>query len=68
MVDEALPSTPVEILGMNSSAYAEQNLLSLKMRTKQKTLSEFKQNNSAKNKFWLKIKPLYLKMWRIKKN
>ena len=56
MVDEALPSTPVEILGMNSSAYAGAEFMVTKDEDEAKTLSEFKQNNSAKNKVLVKDK------------
>ena len=56
MVNEALPSMPVEILGMNSSAYAGAEFMVTKMRMKQKNLSEFKKNNSAQNKVLAKDK------------
>ena len=36
MIDEALPSMPVEILGMNNSAYAGAEFAVTKMRRRQK--------------------------------
>ena len=50
MVNEALPSMPVEILGMNSSAYAGAEFLVTEDEEEAKKLSEFKKNNIAKNK------------------
>ena len=50
MVNEALPSMPVEILGMNSSAYAGAEFMVTKDENEAKEMSEFKKNNSAKNK------------------
>ena len=49
MVNEALPSMPVEILGMNSSAYAGAEFMVTENEDEAKKLSEFKKNNSAKN-------------------
>ena len=45
-VNEALPSMPVEILGMNSSAYAGAEFIVTKMKNEAKELSEFRKNNS----------------------
>ena len=42
MIDEALPSMPDEILGMNSSAYAGAEFLVTQMRKKQKRLQKLK--------------------------
>ena len=36
MINEAAPSMPVEILGMNSSAYAGAEFIVTKMKMKQK--------------------------------
>tara|TARA_A100001011_G_scaffold390118_1_gene472897 strand:+ start:1717 stop:3903 length:2187 start_codon:yes stop_codon:yes gene_type:complete len=56
MVDEALPSMPVEILGMNSSAYAGAEFLVTKDENEAKELSEYNKNISAKNKVLVKDK------------
>ena len=56
MVNEALPSMPVEILGMNSSAYAGAEFMVTETEDEAKKLSEFKSNNSAKNKTLAKDK------------
>ena len=50
MVNEALPSMPVEILGMNSSAFAGAEFIVTKDESEAKELSEFRKNNSAQNK------------------
>lgn len=50
MVKEALPSMPVEILGMNSSAYAGAEFMVTKDEDEAKQLTEFKKNDSAQNK------------------
>ena len=50
MVNEALPSMPVEILGMNSSAYAGAEFMVTEMKMKQKNLSEFRKNRLLKIK------------------
>ena len=47
MVNEALPSIPVEILGMNSSAFAGAEFIVTKDESEAKELSEFRKNNSA---------------------
>ena len=56
MIDEALPSMPVEILGMNSSAYAGAEFLVANDESEAKKLSEFKKNNIAQNKILSKDK------------
>tara|TARA_B110000444_G_scaffold229781_1_gene236546 strand:- start:240 stop:2420 length:2181 start_codon:yes stop_codon:yes gene_type:complete len=56
MINEALPSMPVEILGMNSSAYAGAEFIVTKDEEEAKKLSEFKQNTSAQNKVLVKDK------------
>jgi len=50
MVNEALPSMPVEILGMNDSAYAGAEFLVTKDEEEAKELAEFRKNNTAQNK------------------
>ena len=56
MVNEALPSMPVEILGMNNSAYAGAEFIVTKSENEAKELAEFKKMNSAKNKLASKDK------------
>ena len=68
MVNEASPSMPVEILGMNSSAYAGAEFIVTKDEDEAKELTEFKKNSSAQSKALEKIKPHYLKMLKIKMN
>ena len=55
-VEEALPSMPVEILGMNSSAYAGAEFMVTKDEREAKELSEFRKNSSAQNKILAKDK------------
>jgi len=55
-VDEALPSMPVEILGMNSSAFAGAEFLVTKDENEAKELAEYKKNNFVKNKVLAKDK------------
>ncbi len=50
MVREALPSMPVEILGMNSSAYAGAEFIVTKDEDEAKQLTELKKNDSVQNK------------------
>jgi len=56
MINEALPSMPVEILGMNSSAYAGAEFLVTQDENEAKELTEFKKNTSVKNKALAKDK------------
>jgi len=56
MVNEALPSMPVEILGMNSSAYAGAEFMVTENEEEAKELSKFRKNNSAQNKVLAKDK------------
>ena len=56
MVNEALPSMPVEILGMNSSAYAGAEFMVTENEEEAKKLSEFRKNNNAQNKKMVKDK------------
>ena len=46
-VDEALPSMPVEILGMNSSAYAGAEFIVTEDENEAKKVAEFKKNTST---------------------
>ena len=55
-VNEALPSMPVEILGMNSSAYAGAEFLVTESEEEAKETAEFRKNDSAKNKLTTKDK------------
>ncbi|MDC2986576.1 translation initiation factor IF-2 [Candidatus Pelagibacter bacterium] len=56
MVDEALPSMPIEILGMNSSAYAGAEFIVTKDENEAKELTEFRKNNLSQNKVLAKDK------------
>ena len=56
IVDEALPSMPVEILGMNSSAYAGAEFIVTEDEDEAKKLAEFRKNSSSKNKTLVKDK------------
>ena len=56
MVNEALPSMPVEILGMNSSALAGAEFIVTKDESEAKELTEFRKDNSAQNKILAKDK------------
>ena len=55
-IQEALPSMPVEILGMNNSALAGEQLVVTKNEEEAKKMVEFKKNNSTKNKLIAKDK------------
>ena len=55
-IDEALPSMPVEILGMNNSAFAGAEFLVTKNEDEAKEMAEYKKNNSAKSKVLVKDK------------
>ena len=56
IVNEAFPSMPVEILGMNSSAFAGAEFAVTKSEDEAKKMAEFKQINSDKNKVLVKDK------------
>jgi translation initiation factor IF-2 len=56
MVYEALPSMPVEILGMNSSAYAGAEFMVTKDENEAKELIEFRKNDNNQNKVLVKDK------------
>ena len=51
-IDEAYPSMPVEILGMNDTAFAGAEFLVTENEDKAKEISEFKNENSPKRKFF----------------
>ena len=55
-VNEALPSTPVEILGMNNPAYAGAEFMVTKNEDEAKKLAEFKKSSTAKNNLIIKDK------------
>jgi translation initiation factor IF-2 len=56
LIDEALPSMPVEILGMNDTAFAGAEFLVTESEEKAKEISEFKNDNVTKNKLNLNEK------------
>jgi len=56
MINEALPSMPVEILGMNSSAYAGAEFMVTKDEDEAKELTELRKNNSNQGKVLVKDK------------
>ena len=56
MIDEAFPSMPVEILGMNSSAYAGADFSVTQNEEDAKKLVEFKKIDSSSNKLSVKDK------------
>ncbi len=49
IINEALPSMPVEILGMNGSAYAGAELVVTQDENEAKELTEFRRNNTNQN-------------------
>ena len=55
-VNEALPSMPVEILGMNSSAYAGAEFVVTKNEDEAKQMSELRKNKNANSKVLSKDK------------
>ena len=55
-IEEAYPSMPVEILGMNSSAFAGAEFLVTKDEDEAKTVAEYKKDNFSKNKVLAKDK------------
>jgi len=55
-LNEALPSMPVEILGMNSSAFAGAEFLVTKNENEAKEMAEYKKNNFVQNKVLAKDK------------
>ncbi len=55
-IDEASPSMPVEILGMNSSAFAGAEFLVTKDEDEAKEMAEYKKNHFVKNKVLAKEK------------
>ena len=67
-IDEAFPSMPVEILGMNNSAFAGAEFLVTKNENEAKEIAEFKKNNSSKNQVLVKDKTTFLIIQKIKMN
>ena len=57
-IDEALPSMPVEILGMNSSAFSGAEFIVTKNEDEAKEMAKFKMNNSSKNQIIAKDKAM----------
>ena len=57
VIEQALPSMPVEILGMNDTAYAGAEFLVTENENKAKEISEFNQDSSSKKKILLNDKP-----------
>tara|TARA_A100000164_G_scaffold234269_1_gene208021 strand:+ start:1726 stop:3909 length:2184 start_codon:yes stop_codon:yes gene_type:complete len=55
-IDRASPSMPVEILGMNSSAFAGAELLVTENENKAKEMVEYKKDSTVKNKLLAKDK------------
>ena len=55
-IDEALPSMPVEILGMNETAFAGAEFLVTENEDKAKEISEFKNENSSTKKIMINDK------------
>ncbi|MBD1172044.1 translation initiation factor IF-2 [Pelagibacterales bacterium SAG-MED05] len=55
-INEALPSMPVEILGMNNSAFAGAEFLVTKDEDEAKEMAEYKKNNFVQNKVLAKDK------------
>ncbi len=56
IINEALPSMPIEILGMNSSAFAGAEFLVTEDEDKAKEIAEFRKDNSEGNNNVLKAK------------
>ena len=56
MINEALPSMPVEILGMNSSAYAGAEFMVTQDEEEAKKLSDFRKSNSVQKSISVKDK------------
>ncbi len=55
-IDEALPSMPVEILGMNSSAFSGAEFIVTKNEDEAKEMAKIKMNNTSKNQIIAKDK------------
>ena len=66
LVKEALPSMPIEILGMNSSAYAGAEFIVTKDEDEAKELTEFRKNNNNKNKTLAKDKTTLFEDTKVK--
>ncbi len=57
-IDEALPSMPVEILGMNSSAFSGAEFIVTKNEDEAKEMAKIKMNNISKNQIIAKDKAM----------
>ncbi len=66
MISEALPAMPVEILGMNSSAYAGADFFVTKNENEAKKMAEFKKNDTAKNNLFAKDKTTLFDSKKVK--
>ena len=66
LVKEALPSMPIEILGMNGSAYAGAEFIVTKDEDEAKKLTEFRKNNNNKNKTLAKDKTTLFEDTKVK--
>ena len=55
-IEEVFPSMPVEILGMNGTAFAGAEFLVTKNENEAKNMAEYKKNNFVKNKVLVKDK------------
>ena len=53
-IDEALPSMPVEILGMNSSAFAGAEFIVTKDENEAKEMAEYRKNQYQKKQILAK--------------
>ncbi len=56
IINEALPSMPVEILGMNNSAYAGAEFIVTENEEEAKNMAEFQKINTSKNKVYVNDK------------
>jgi len=65
-INEAYPSTPVEILGMNEPAYSGAEFVVTKDEEEAKKITEFKKTNSDKNNLLVKDKTTLFDNVKIK--
>ena len=67
-INEALPSMPVEILGMNNSVYAGAEFVVTKNEDEAKKLVEFKKTDTAKKNILAKDKTTLFDKEKVKMN
>ena len=67
-INEAFPSMPVEILGMNDSVFAGAEFIVTKNEDEAKKMSKLKKMSLQVKKYCLKIKLHYLKMINLKRS